>query len=63
MRKSSALPPFDRGEGASAPSTLVTIRPGPVLHTWNVDGIETARVPLTKQAALTLIARLADEIR
>jgi hypothetical protein len=33
--------------------TLVTIRPGPVLHIWR-DGAELAAVPLSPNAALTL---------
>jgi hypothetical protein len=44
------------------PRTLVTVRPGPVLHLWQ-DGREVARVALDTPAALALIAALAAEVR
>lgn len=37
--------------------TLLTVRPGPVLHIW-CDGQEVARVPLDLHGALTLTADL-----
>ena len=37
--------------------TLLTVRPGPVLHIWR-DGQEVARVPLDLHGALTLAADL-----
>ncbi|MBL9050149.1 MAG: hypothetical protein JNK19_08570 [Tabrizicola sp.] len=33
---------------------LATIRPGPVLHIWR-DGAEVAAVPLSPNAALSLV--------
>jgi hypothetical protein len=44
------------------PRTLVTIRPGPVLHVWR-DGVEVAAVTLTPHAALELAAALLSEAR
>lgn len=38
--------------------TLITIRPGPVLHVWR-DGQEVAQVVLSTPAALSLLADLA----
>jgi hypothetical protein len=46
----------------TTPSTLVTVRPGPVLHVWR-DGVEVARAELDTGAALALIAALAAEVR
>jgi hypothetical protein len=42
--------------------TLLTIRPGPVLHLWQ-DGREVARVPLDTAAALALAESLLREVR
>jgi hypothetical protein len=42
--------------------TLITVRPGPVLHVWR-DGREVAAVPLTLDAALCLLRDLAEAIR
>ena len=33
--------------------TLITVRPGPVLHVWE-DGKQIAAVPLTRPAAFSL---------
>ncbi len=41
--------------------TLITIRPGPVLHVWR-DGQEVIAVPLTFNAALCLLRDLADQL-
>lgn len=38
--------------------TLITIRPGPVLHVFR-DGVEVVAVPLTFAAALCLLRDLA----
>jgi hypothetical protein len=46
----------------TTPSTLLTIRPGPVLHIWR-DGGEVARVPLDTHAALALAESLLREAR
>jgi len=42
--------------------TLITIRPGPVLHVWR-DGVEVVAVPLTAAAALSLLKDLAESLR
>ncbi len=42
--------------------TLITIRPGPVLHVFR-DGQEVVAVPLTLDAALCLLRDLAAAIR
>jgi hypothetical protein len=42
--------------------TLITIRPGPVLHVWR-DGVEVVAVPLTLDAALCLLRDLAAAMR
>lgn len=42
--------------------TLITIRPGPVLHVWR-DGVEVVAVPLTLCAALSLLKDLAEAIK
>lgn len=36
---------------------LITVRPGPVLHVWR-GGAEFCNVPLTHNAALSLIGQL-----
>lgn len=41
--------------------TLITIRPGPVLHVFR-DGVEVVSVPLTFAAALCLLRDLADAL-
>jgi len=41
--------------------TIITIRPGPVLHVWR-DGVEVVAVPLTFAAALSLLKDLAEAI-
>ena len=41
--------------------TLITIRPGPVLHVWQ-DGKEVAAVALSDSAALSIIRDLAAAI-
>jgi len=42
--------------------TLITIRPGPMLHVWR-DGVEVVAVPLTFAAALSLLKDLAEALR
>ena len=42
--------------------TLITIRPGPVLHVWR-DGKEVIAVPLNFGAAMGLLKDLADAIK
>ncbi len=42
--------------------TLITIRPGPVLHVWR-DGAEVVAVPLSFGAAMKLLKDLAGAIR
>jgi hypothetical protein len=44
------------------PRTLVTVRPGPVLHVWR-DGQEVARVPLDTHGTLALAESLLREVR
>ena len=51
-----------RHEHDMEPVTLLTIRPGPVLHVWR-DGQEVATVALDHHAALTLLADLARALR
>lgn len=41
---------------------LITIRPGPVLHVWR-DGAEVVAVPLSFNAALSLLKDLAEAIK
>lgn len=41
--------------------TLITIRPGPVLHVWR-DGVEVIAVPLSFNAAMGLLSDLARAI-
>ncbi|WP_188528701.1 hypothetical protein [Sinisalibacter lacisalsi] len=41
---------------------LITVKPGPVLHVWR-DGVEVARVPLTKPYALGVMHDLLEHIR
>jgi hypothetical protein len=41
--------------------TLLTIRPGPVLHLWQ-DGREVARVPLDMHRTLALVEALLREV-
>lgn len=42
--------------------TLVTIRPGPVLHVWR-DGKEVIAVPLSWRAAVVLASDLLKHAR
>jgi hypothetical protein len=41
--------------------TLITVRPGPVLHVWR-DGAEVAAVPLSPSAALSVASDLLAAI-
>ncbi|MBK5927993.1 hypothetical protein CCR87_11755 [Rhodobaculum claviforme] len=50
------------GARAMTPRTLVTVRPGPVLHVWRA-GREVAVVPLELHGALVLAEAILREAR